>query len=64
MSLLLKFRRWLWAGGAHETQWARERQLPFWEHPWFNRVYRIAFLTGWAAIILFFLLWHLWWATG
>ena len=64
MSLLLKFRRWLWAGGAPETQWARERQLPFWEHPWFNRLYRIAFLTGWAAIILFFLLWNLWWATG
>lgn len=64
MSLLLKFRRWLWAGGSPETQWARERQLPFWEHPWFNRLYRIAFLTGWAAIILFFLLWNLWWATG
>lgn len=63
MSLLLKFRRWLWAGGAPETQWARERQLPFWEHPWFNRLYRIVFLTGWAAIILFFLLWNLWWAT-
>ncbi|MXZ90292.1 MAG: hypothetical protein F4W95_04645 [Chloroflexi bacterium] len=61
--MLLKFRRWLWAGGAPETQWARERQLPFWEHPWFNRLYRIVFLTGWAAIILFFLLWNLWWAT-
>ena len=62
MSLLLKFRRWLWAGGAPETQWARERQLPFWDHPWFNRLYRIAFLAGWVAVILFFLLWNLWWA--
>ena len=63
MALLTKFRRWVWAGGAPETQWARERQLPVWEHPWFNRLYRIAMLTGWAAIILFFLLWNVWWAT-
>ena len=64
MSLLLRFRRWLWAGGAPETQWARERRLPFWDHPWFNRLYRITFLAGWLAVILFFLLWNLWWATG
>ena len=63
MSLFLKFRRWIWAGGAPETQWARERRLPFWEHPWFNRLYRIAMLSGWTAILLFFLLWNLMWAT-
>ena len=63
MSLLIKFRRWVWAGGAPESRWASERRLPFWEHPWFNRLYRIAMLTGWAAILLFFLLWNFVWAT-
>ena len=63
MSLFLKLRRWIWAGGAPETQWARERRLPFWDHPWFTRLYRITMLTGWAAVILFFLLWNLVWAT-
>jgi len=63
MSLIAKLRRWIWAGGAPETQWARERRLPFWDHPWFTRLYRITMLTGWAAVILFFLLWNLVWAT-
>ena len=64
MELLRKFRRWIWAGGAPETQWARERRLPFWDHPWFNRTFRITMLTGWTAVILFLLLWNFVWATG
>ncbi len=64
MALIAKIRSWIWAGGAEETRWARERRLPFWEHPWFTRLYRIAMVAGWTAIILFFLLWNLVWATG
>ena len=41
----------------------RARRRPFWELPWFTRVYRIGLLTGWAAVITFFLLWNLVWAT-
>ena len=54
--------RWVWAGGAEEARWARQRRLPFWEHPWFTRVYRIGLLTGWAAVLAFLLLWNLVWA--
>lgn len=63
MEFVRKFRRWVWAGGSAEAYWARERRLPLWEHPWFTRVYRIALVTGWVAVILFFLLWNLVWAT-
>ena len=63
VTLVIKFGRWVWAGGAAETDWARERRLPVWEHPWFTRLYRIAMLLGWAAVIAFFLIWNLVWAT-
>ena len=63
MSFARKFGRWVWAGGAAETHWARERRLPVWEHPWFTRLYRIAMLLGWTAVIAFFLIWNLVWAT-
>ena len=63
MPLARKIARWVWAGGRAEAYWARERRLPFWEHPWFTRAYRIALLAGWGAIIAFFLLWNLLWAT-
>ena len=54
MALARKFGRWIWAGGSDEAHWARERRLPFWERPWFTRFYRIAFVTGWVAVIAFF----------
>ena len=63
MALARKIGRWVWAGGAAEAHWARERRLPFWERPWFTRFYRIGLLLGWAAIVAFFLVWNLMWAT-
>ena len=63
MQLARKIARWVWAGGSGEAHWARERRLPFWEHPWFTRLYRIGLLAGWAGVILFLLLWNLVWAT-
>ncbi len=63
MELARKFGHWIWAGGSDDAHWARERRLPFWEHPWFTRIYRIAFVTGWVAVIVFFLIWNLVWAT-
>ena len=63
MELARKFGRWIWAVGSAESQWARQRRLPFWEQLWFTRIYRIAFVTGWVAVIAFFLIWNLVWAT-
>ena len=62
MAWARKIGGWIWAGDAAEARWARARRLPLWERPWFTRVYRIGLLTGWATVIIFFLLWNLVWA--
>ena len=63
MPLVRKFGRWLWAGSDAASVRARERRLPIWEYPWFNRMYRIGMALGWCAILAFFLIWNLVWAT-
>jgi hypothetical protein len=63
MTLVRKFARWLWAEGDAASARARERRLPVWEYPWFNRLYRTAMILGWVAVLAFFLIWNLVWST-
>jgi hypothetical protein len=59
MSPFKRIGRWIWASENPASIRARERQLPIWEYQWFNRVYRIAMLLGWSAVVAFFLVWNL-----
>jgi hypothetical protein len=54
---------WIWASADSDSARARERRLPVWEYLWFTRLYRICIVLGWCAVVAFFLIWNLVWAT-